>query len=484
MFAVAIDDVKETSETVEVTLDTNSATHRTEKMFGPQTQPQPTIDTCTYVIQSTATSAFVPATSTTTAEQSRVMTPESVPVTSYPVSLSPRSSALQVTVTRRVSDPMFSAAYSPLDRPLLAPPLRRPHRAPPSARVATRFTSRPPPTSTISGPETVTSSQTLPLPVGSRRAVSRSAEVLNKIDVGCGGGSGVSATVTHSPFPARTRRRAATMTSYSDDDDDVDEYDDEYETREPATMKLVRLQSEINDRKRRLHQLLRRVNSLERNHPTDVDRWYPADRQLDVWDRPPLGFQPPRRYPASPQRVSDPPQRWTRVRAGAFVGPPPPSRQPRLYRSLSYDTDREPFLSRPVFDRLPPSMDQSYASPPCQRLPRNAAVVRPYFDPRRRYEPPPPGPTVYLPPQLPAAVPQKFGTSDWMTWSPRRSTGYSSQAPHSHMATPKCSPRHLDTCSVRSKSSATSVHDPTTKRVLITPDPRRMLAVFFTFTIC
>jgi len=449
-------------------------------MFGPQSQPQPSINTCTYVIQSTTTSVFVPdaSTMTTTAEQPRAMTScESVPVTSFPApstsTLSPRSSALQVTTTRRVSDPMFSAAYSPLDRPLLAQPLRRPHRAPPSARVTTRFTGRQPPTTAVVGPETVSASQTLPLPVGSRRAVSRSAEVLDKMDVG------VSATVTHSPFPGRTRRRAATMSSYSDDDDDVDEYDDEYETREPATMKLVRLQTEINDRKRRLHQLLRRVNSLERTHPADVDRWYPdMGRQVDVWDRS-LGFPPQRRYAASPQRVPDvvyQPQRWTPVR-GTFVAPhypPPSSRQPpRLYRSLSYDTDREPFLSRPVFDRLPPSLDQPYASPPCQRLPRNAAIIRPYVEPRRRYEPP--GPTAFLPPQLPAAAPQKFGSPDWMTWSPRRSTGYSSQAPQSHTVTPKCSPRHFDTCSVRSRSSATSVHDPSTKRVLITPDPRRML---------
>jgi len=282
----------------------------------------------------------------------------------------------------------------------------------------------------------------------------------------------------------RSRRRAATISSYSDDDDEVDDDDEDYESREPATMKLVRLQSEINDRKRRLHQLLRRVNSLERTHPSDVDRWYPdVSRQVDVWDRS-VGFPPPRRYAASPQRVPDfayQPQRWTPVR-GTFVGPhhppPPSSRQPpRLYRSLSYDTDRDPFLSRPMYDRLPPSIDQPYASPPCQRLPRNAAVVRPYVDARRRYDPPPPGPTVFLPPQVPAAAPQKFGSPDWMTWSPRRPAVYSSPNPHSHMATPKCSPRHLDTCSIRSRSSATSFHDPSTKRVLITPDPRRTLPV-------
>ena len=464
----------------ELAADKHSTTHRTEKLFGPQSQPQATINTCTYVIQSTATSAYVPATSTmtSTSEPAQGMTSrESVPVTSVPPStggLSARSSALQVTAPRRVSDPMFSAAYSPLDRPLLAPPLRRPHRAPPSARTATRFTGRQPTTSAAAvGPEAGSASQTLPLPVGSRRAVSRSAEVLDKMEVG------VSPTVAHSPYPGRTRRRAATISSYSDDDDELDEYDDDYETREPATMKLVRLQTEINDRKRRLHQLLRRVNSLER---TDVDRWYPdVSRQVDVFDRS-MGFPPPRRYAASPQRVPDfayQPQRWTPVR-GAFVSPhhpPPSSRQPpRLYRSLSYDTDRDPFLSRPVFDRLPPSIDQSYASPPCQRLPRNAIVVRPYVEPRRRYEPP--GPPVLLPPQLPVAAPQKFVSPEWMTWSPRRSNVYPSQAPPSHLTTPKCSPRHFDTCSVKSRSSTASVHDPSTKRVLITPDPRRMSQYF------
>jgi len=477
---VAAVDVTDTCDVFEPA--TQSTTHRTEKMFGPQSQPQPTINTCTYVIQSTTTSTYVPATSTmtSTAEQPQAMTSrESMPVTSVPPSgarLSPRSSALQVTSTRRVSDPMFSAAYSPLDRPLLAPPLRRPHRAPPSARVATRFIGRQPPTSVVAGPETVSPSQTLPLPVGSRRAVSRSAEVLDKMEVG------VSTAAAHSPFPGRARRRAATMSSYLDDDDEVDDDDDEYETREPATMKLVRLQTEINDRKRRLHQLIRRVNSLERTQPPDVDRWCPdVGRQVDVWDRS-TGFPPPRRYAASPQRFPDfayQPQRWTPATGGAYVGShhtPPLSRQPpRLYRSLSYDTDRDPFLSRPMFDRLPPSIDPSYASPPCQRLPRNSPVARTYVDQRRRYEPP--GPPVLLPPPLPmSAAPQKFGSPDWMTWSPHRSTVYSSQPVQSHMATPKCSPRHFDTCSVKSRSSA-SVHDPSTKRVLITPDPRRTLPV-------
>ena len=456
-------------------------------MFGPQSQPQPTINARTYVIQSTTTSVYVPTTSTMTSAAGPMTSCESVPVTSVPPStawLSPRSSALQVTTTRRVSDPMFSAAYSALDRPLLAPPLRRPHRAPPSARIATRFAGRQPPTSAVAGPETVPASQTLPLPVGSRRAVSRSAEVLDKMDVVSGGVE----TVTHSPFPVRTRRRAATMSSYSDDE--FDEDDDEYETREPATIKLVRLQTEINDRKRRLHQLLRRVNSLERTHPSDVDRWCPdiGGRQLDSWDRP-VAFPVPRRYAASPQRLPEfvyPAQRWTPVR-GAFVGPhhaPPPSRPtPRLYRSLSYDTDRDPFLSRPVFDRLPPSIDPPFASPPCQRIPaRNAAVVRPYVDPRRRFESL--GPPAFLQPATAPPPPQKFGGVDWMTWSPRRSTPvYSSQASPSHISTPKCSPHHYDTGSIRSRSSTSNIHDPSTKRVLITPDPRRTLTVIFFVTI-
>jgi len=361
--------------------------------------------------------------------------------------LSPRSSALQVTTARRVSDPMFSAAYSPLDRPLLAPPLRRPHRAPLSGRMAARFTARQTPSSAAS--VSVSSTQTLPLPVGSRRAVSRSAEVLDKMDVG------VSATISH---PARTRpRTTANVTSYSDDDDDIEEdFDVEYETREPATLKLVRLQTEINDRKRQLHQLLRRVNSLERTHQlSNVDRWHP-----DISHRADVVVTAPRLYTASPQRVPDmgyTPQRWVPARSTLMA--------PRLYRSLSYDTDRDAFLSQPVFDRLPPSIDQSYSSPLSHRLPRNATVtVRPqYVDPRRRYESP-----VYLPPP-----PQKFGNPDWMTWSPRRSTVYSSAAQHYHSATPKTSPRHYDSCSVRSRSSAASMHDPSTKRVLLTPDPRR-----------
>ena len=450
---------------------------------------------------------------------------ESVPtavtssVSSSPAWLSPRSSTLPATVpattARRVSDPMFSAAYSPLDRPLLAAPLRRPHRAPPSARMANRFTGRPSPTVAASGAasadpaETISTSQTLPLPVGSRRAVSRSAEVLDKMDVG-GGGSAVAVAAAHSPFPGRTpRRRAATLPSYSDDDDTVDEDDDEYEAREPATLKLVRLQTEINDRKRRLHQLLRRVNSLERtNHPADVDRWgYPDARQIDGWDRSVAVPPPPqqRRYVASPQRLPPDfavyqPPRWTPVRGagGTFaIGgphhppPPPPSssRQPpaRLYRSLSYDTDRDPFLGHPLFDRLPPGVDQSYVVASPHRLPRNAAVVRPYIDPaRRRYEPPGPS-SAFLP--LPAAPRQRLAAADWMmTWSPRRSpavyaVGAAPMAPQSHVvATPKCSPRHFDAGSVRSRSSTASVHDPTTKRVLLTPDPRRTLSIIPTTT--
>ena len=65
------------------------------------------------------------------------------------------------------------------------------------------------------------------------------------------------------------------MTSYSDDDDEaeLDEDDEEFETRDAATLKLVRLQSEINDRKRRLNQLLRRVNScLLYTSPSPRDR--------------------------------------------------------------------------------------------------------------------------------------------------------------------------------------------------------------------
>jgi len=253
--------------------------------------------------------------------------------------------------------------------------------------------------------------------------VSRSAEVLDKMDVGAGGGMTVA---TNLPFPVRPRRRAATMTSlyrraatmtssYSDDDEELDEdlLDDEYDPRESANVKLVRLQTEIDDRKRRLHHLLRRVNSLERRHPVaDVDRWYPdviGPHQLDAagWDRPVVVPPPGRRYAASPQRVPDygylpPTARWTPVR-GAYVGPSSSSRPPpRLYRSLSYDTDRDAFLSRPMFDRLPPSIDHS---PPSagfhQPLPRNAAaaVLRPYADPRRRHEsspvflPTPAGPT-------------------------------------------------------------------------------------------
>ena len=382
-------------EMLELTADKRSTTHRTEKMFGPS-PTQPTINTGTYVIQSTTTSAYIPATSTTTSATEVMTSCESVLVTSVPPStawLSPRSTAvMQVTAaTRRVSDPMFSAAYSPLDRPLLAPPLRRPHRAPPSARVTTRGftpTGRQAPTTAVvaaAGPESVTSSQTLPLSMGSRRGVSRSAEVLDTMDVAeCVGGGGsvgvvigeTTAASAHSPFPLHLtpRRRAATISpgaSYSDDE--LDEDDEEYESREPATMKLVRLQSEINDRKRRLHQLLRRVNSLERTHPAapEVDRWYvsPPDlgagsrHHVDSWDRsvgfPAVTAAVPRRYvaAASPQRLPSEyatyqPQRWTPVRAGAFVGPHHPvsstlSRPaPRLYRSLSYDTDRDAFLSR------------------------------------------------------------------------------------------------------------------------------------------
>jgi len=77
------------------------------------------------------------------------------------------------------------------------------------------------------------------------------------------------------------------------------------------------------------------------------------------------------------------------------------------------------FLSRPVFDRLPPSVDQPHyaASPPSQRLPRNAAVVRPYVDARRRgyVEPHGPPPPTFLPPSAAPPPPQKYSGVDWMT---------------------------------------------------------------------
>ena len=146
-----------------------------------------------------------------------------------------------------------------------------------------------------------------------------------------------------------------------------------------------------------------------------------------------------------------------------------------------------------MFDRLPLSIDQpAYtASPPTQRLPRNAAVVRPYVDARRRayiepHGPLAPPPMTFLPPPsaaIPPPVPQKYGGVDWMTWSPRRSNVYSSSSPapgQSHISsTPKCSPRHVDTASVRSRSSTGNIHDPSTKRVLLTPDPRRTLTTSF-----
>jgi len=209
--------------------------------------------------------------------------------------------------------------------------------------------------------------------------------------------------------------------------------------------------------------LLRHVNSLERTPPD----WYQEiAHPVDGWERH-VVVPAARRYPVSPQRdFAYSPQRWVAGRA-TYQRPAASSRPapPRLYRSLSYDTDRDPFLARPAFDRLPPGVvDQAaYPSPP-PRLPRAAPVVpRPYADARRRYDSP--ALPVYLPPQ-------KFGSpAEWMTWNPRRSPMQFNVA----QAPAKCSPRHLlqDSCSLRSRSSTASVHDPTTKRVLLTPDPRR-----------